>query len=280
MLDARRSNSRSPSHDLLRRSGRCSSKLGHQVVCRTPTKADVDVASQLQEQIDVWFALFEAIRQCLQLCFGWCRRREIAKAIFWTHHQTKNKENGIALLANAQAFVSASCSCGRQRDMGNAADLLNAGSVATSLLYGREPIPPLSCRIRVWREPWQQFLPQHVQIADQQVASLHVWAGITPTMPSRTELIFFERNVNAERYGALLHDHLMLFNGPEHCLLPDVNATPHRAALVKQMKRQIGLRSLRWSSRSPDMNPIKHVWSLMKRKIHQHTILSLLIDIS
>lgn len=128
-------------------------------------------------------------------------------------------------------------------------------------------------RIRVWREPGQQLLPQHVQIADQQGVSLHVWAGITLT--SRTELIFLERNVNAERYGALLHDHLMpfihrTFNGPEHCLLQDDNATPHRAAFVEQMKRQIGLRSLRWPSRSPDMNPIEHVWSLMKRKIHQH----------
>ena len=39
---------------------------------------------------------------------------------------------------------------------------------------------------------------------------------------------------------------------------------PHRAAAVKLVKQQLQLRTLRWPSRSPDMNPNEHVWSHVK----------------
>lgn len=128
-------------------------------------------------------------------------------------------------------------------------------------------------RIRVWREPRQDLLPQHVQIAEQQGISLHVWAGITAN--SRTDLVFLERNVNGQTYGDLLQTQMMpfierTFGGAQHCILQDDNAAPHRAAEVQRLKHQLGLRTLRWPSRSPDMNPIEHVWSYMKRQIRQH----------
>ena len=61
-----------------------------------------------------------------------------------------------------------------------------------------------------------------------------------------------------------------LFGGLQNCILQDDNAPPYRAASVQQLKEQLGTRTLRWPSRSPDMNPIEHVWDLMKRKIHHH----------
>ena len=126
--------------------------------------------------------------------------------------------------------------------------------------------------IKVWREPRQELLPQHLQIVEGQSVSLHVWAGIT--LNSHTDLVFLDRNVNAETYGDLLQHQLMpfierTFGSPAHCILQDDNATPHRAASVERLKRKLRLRTLRWPSRSPDMNPIEHVWSFMKRKIMQ-----------
>lgn len=125
-------------------------------------------------------------------------------------------------------------------------------------------------RIRVWREPRQELLRPHVQECDRQSQSLHVWAGIS--LNSKTDLVFLQRNVNSNTYGDLLQRHLLpymdrVFEGAANCILQDDNAPPHRAACVRQLKEQLQIRTLRWPSRSPDMNPIEHVWSAMKRSI-------------
>jgi transposase len=127
-------------------------------------------------------------------------------------------------------------------------------------------------RMRVWREPGQQNLPQNVRISENQGPSVHVWAGIT--LHGKTELVFLERNVNANSYGELLETHAIpfmqqVFGGLNNCILQDDNAPAHRAAAVQLLKQQLGVRSLRWPSRSPDMNPIEHVWSFLKRAIQR-----------
>lgn len=127
-------------------------------------------------------------------------------------------------------------------------------------------------RMRVWREPRQELLQKHVQAFERQAASLHVWGGIS--FNGKTELVFLDNNVTGNTYADLLQRHLVPFvlreyNGPANCILQDDNAAPHRAAAVQLRKQQLQLRTLRWPSRSPDMNPIEHVWSYMKRRIHQ-----------
>lgn len=129
-------------------------------------------------------------------------------------------------------------------------------------------------RIRVWRDPNTAFHPAHIQYSERQSRSLHVWAGIT--MNSRTELVFLDSAVTAQHYGNILQQHLMPFvdrefQGVQNCILQDDNAPPHRAHIVTELKRDIGLRTLRWPSRSPDMNPIEHVWSYMKLMINRQT---------
>ena len=125
-------------------------------------------------------------------------------------------------------------------------------------------------RVRVWREPRQAFQPENVQVDERQAPSLHVWAGIS--LRGKTELVFLERNVTGDTYGRILQTHLLpfmnrTFGGTANCILQDDNAPAHRAAAVQQLKEQMEIRTLRWPSRSPDMNPIEHVWSALKRSI-------------
>ena len=50
-------------------------------------------------------------------------------------------------------------------------------------------------------------------------------------------------------------------------IFDDDNARPHRACIVTDSLTQEGIENLQWPRRSPDMNPIKHVWDRMGRNV-------------
>ena len=53
-------------------------------------------------------------------------------------------------------------------------------------------------------------------------------------------------------------------------LLMDDNAPPHRCNAAKAYKTSAGIRTLTWPARSPDLNPIENVWSLLKLYVRRH----------
>jgi hypothetical protein len=49
----------------------------------------------------------------------------------------------------------------------------------------------------------------------------------------------------------------------------DDNDRPHRARIVQYFLQQDAVQTIPWPAMSPDMNPIKHVWDFIGRKINQ-----------
>ena len=84
-----------------------------------------------------------------------------------------------------------------------------------------------------------------------------------PTMPATLlRLMWDERN----RQGDILSAQTFRQRIKETAS----KAETHRAASVDRVKRELQLRTLRWPSRSHDMNLIEYVWGFMKLKIQQH----------
>lgn len=125
-------------------------------------------------------------------------------------------------------------------------------------------------RERVWRRRGERFaqacFSPRVPFCG---GSVMFWGGIH--YDARTELVAIPRPaLTSQRYvEEVLEEHVVPFApfvGPHFKLMHD-NARPHSAAAVQGYLREVGINTIDWPPKSPDLNPIEHIWDSVKKRI-------------
>ncbi|UYV80853.1 hypothetical protein LAZ67_19001989 [Cordylochernes scorpioides] len=127
-----------------------------------------------------------------------------------------------------------------------------------------------SRRVSIWREPGTRYPPSNIRGIDSfRGGSLLVWAGISSSR--RTPLhIFSGGTLTAQRYrDEILEPYLRPYRDQigHNLIFMDDNARQHRARLVNEYLQSENIRRMDWPARSPDLNPIGHVWDALGRHI-------------
>ncbi|GFY28220.1 transposable element Tcb2 transposase [Trichonephila clavipes] len=85
-----------------------------------------------------------------------------------------------------------------------------------------------------------------------------------------------ERTVNGTRYcsNEILLPYVRLFRGAMglQFLFMDDNAPCHRTVAAEQLLESEDIERMDWPARSPDLNPIEHVWDFLGRRLAARTI--------
>ncbi|GFW48721.1 transposable element Tc3 transposase [Trichonephila clavipes] len=132
-----------------------------------------------------------------------------------------------------------------------------------------------SHRILIWRERGSRNHPSNIIERDRYGGhGVLVWGGIM--LGSRTDLHIFDAGlVNGTRYcNEILLPYVRLFRGAMglQFLFMDDNAKCHRTVAAEQLLESEDIERMDWLARSPDLNPIEHVWDFLGRRLAARTL--------
>ncbi|GFU19969.1 transposable element Tcb2 transposase [Trichonephila clavipes] len=149
--------------------------------------------------------------------------------------------------------------------------------------FARRPVPyesrfslsSDSHRILIWRERGSRNHPSNIIKRDRYGGrGVLVWGGIM--LGSRTDLHIFDAgSVNGTRYcNEILLPYVRLFRGAMglQFLFMDDNAPCHRTVAAEQLLESEDIERMDWPARSPDLNPIEHVWDFLGRRLAARTL--------
>ncbi|GFU87501.1 transposable element Tcb2 transposase [Trichonephila clavipes] len=132
-----------------------------------------------------------------------------------------------------------------------------------------------SHRILIWRERGSRNHPSNIIERDRYGGrGVLVWGGIM--LGSRTDLHIFDAgSVNGTCYSnEILLPYVRLFRGAMglQFLFMDDNAPCHRTVAAEPLLESEDIERMDWPARSPDLNPIQHVWDFLGRRLAARTL--------
>ncbi|GFV67717.1 transposable element Tcb2 transposase [Trichonephila clavipes] len=148
-------------------------------------------------------------------------------------------------------------------------------SVCTTPYESRVSLSSDSHRILIWRERGSRNHPSNIIERDRYGGrGVLVWGGIM--LGSRTDLHIFDADsVNGTRYcNEILLPYVRLFRGAMglQFLFMDDNVPCHRTVAAEQLLESEDIERMDWPARSPDLNPIEHVWDFLGRRLAARTL--------
>jgi transposase len=123
-------------------------------------------------------------------------------------------------------------------------------------------------RVRVYRRLGERYAQCNiVGTVSHGGGSVMVWGGISSA--AHTDMVIVDRGrMTAHRYiTEVVEPHVVPFALGDDFLLMDVNARPHIARVVQNYLTDVNIARMVWPPRSPDLNPIEHIWDNMLREV-------------
>ncbi|GFW97745.1 transposable element Tc3 transposase [Trichonephila clavipes] len=161
-----------------------------------------------------------------------------------------------------------------QRKDVSALDRFNVHRCPTRWVFGGTGIELMTCL--PWLDTLTTGLPQPPNIIERDRyggRGVLVWGGIM--LGSRTDLHIFDAgSVNGTRYCNEILPYVRLFRDAMglQFLFMDDNAPCHRTVTAEQLLESEDIERMDWPARSPDLNPIEHVWDFLGRRLAARTL--------